>query len=115
MKEKMISILSSLAVLFVLSLLVSLLLALLFMLQLINPQISSWLHILLGFIIYGIAGIVLGKRIHQKTFFIALGVALILGLCFMIPMEKKIINFAVLFMKLLIYALCSAFARKKMD
>lgn len=115
MKKNMISIFQSLAVLLVFTLLVSLVLALLYLFQFTSIALLNGLQLVLGFILYAIAGFVLGRMIHKQTFFIAMGVSLVLGLILLTTIEKTLMNVLILCAKMLVYALTAALTRKRID
>lgn len=77
MKKQIKAILITIAIFILSSLIVSLILSLLFFFQIFLTSTLHMIRMICSIIIFLVAGIVLGRLIKEKTFFYALGIAIV--------------------------------------
>lgn len=115
MKEKIVSLFYACAILFILTLLVSLFLAGLYMTNWINELFMQVIYKISGWLLYALAGFILGRKIKKHTFWIALGISGSLGLILFFTLDKTLINITFLTIKVFTFAFVAALTRKKTD
>lgn len=110
MKKNMQSLLFTLLTLMLLTLLVSFILSILYFFQLLG-SVLFLVSKITGFLILFIGGFLLGKNIREKTFFFALGFAVLGFLLGFIFIEKSLIGILILAAKWFIFVVVAMFSR----